>query len=417
MYTVRPMQLSRIARLEKYFPNPDALVFVQGVNLVLLMALCLGLVYHPAIRAKASLHFRILERLTSHSTRGNTHRLAIILGVIANFVFWTSVFYSGGPLRVFANRKPFLISPFKSGYIDELSLFSFPAILLLAVAYQGRQLRSSTVLTALAIASPHLVMGTIGGRRGPAFLILATLVIGYIIVRQRAPSYKRVAIGLGFVGAFLLALNLHRGDLFRTSLLDVISSTITSSFSSQTVNSGDEFVAAAATILTAEHHARFYWGRRYITWFLVRPIPSFLWPTKYIDMGMDWMVWRPGTAGFETHEWHQAIGFEPAGGSAGGFISDLFLEFSWLAVIPAFLVGRSFSLVWYRSLTLGGVWTIFYFEMLILSIYLTTQNIEAWLYRLILLGMASLLFWRITVHQSSLRRTRRSTGWGSIQRI
>jgi hypothetical protein len=74
-----------------------------------------------------------------------------------------------------------------------------------------------------------------------------------------------------------------------------------------------------------------------------------------------------------------------------GFIADLFLEFHAGCIAAAYLIGHLYSLAWQRSRVRRGLWTILYFEMLILSIYLPTQSIGAWLYRLLILAVPTLL--------------------------
>lgn len=404
VYVYHPLVLFRAQKLNDFFPDINSLIYVQTINLTAILMFCLGMAWHRPIRSSAMRHFQILKSYDSERVRQSAYRLAVVLGVISNFVFWYTVYYSGGPIRVFSDRKPNLISPFRVGYIDELTLLSYPALLLMAVAFQGRGLRMQTALMAMFVASPHLVMGSLGGRRGPAFLILATLVALYVIARQRRLNYKWVIAGLACAGVFLLALNEHRGDLFRNAATEEVAATLSDALTGKQISQGDEYVAASAAILAADYNNKFFWGRRYVTLFLVRPIPSRIWPTKYDDMGMGWMVSRPGTAGFTTDEWIRSVGYEPAGGSAGGFVSDLFVEFSWFSLVACLLLGRVYANIWYRSLAHGGLWTLLYMEMLILSIYLPTQNVEAWLYRLMLIGVVTYLFWRYAIAPPQARR-------------
>lgn len=400
-YVLRPLSLTNSPGIESLFPNNNALLIVHTVNAVFVIAFCLGMAWHPPLRASLTSHFAGIRKYDSPQTRKNTFHVSLALGLISNCVFWYSVHYSGGPFHVFSNRKPFLISPFGSGYIDELTLLSFPAVLLFAISIQGKALRSHHFATALFIASPHIVMGSLGGRRGPAFLIIATFFMSYIIIRRKNISLRWIVASFALSGLFLLALNEYRGDLFRTDIRSSLSGTFEKLANNEKVDPGDEYVTGSAAILVAQNTGKYHWGGRYFTWFLIRPIPTKLWPTKYADMGMDWMVWNPGSAGFSANEWNSAVGFQPSGGSAGGFISDLFLEFSWFGMVVCFLIGRAYARGWYLSLTKGGYWTLIYIEMLILSIYLPSQNVEAWLYRLMLLSLLCYLFWRLAVPQLS----------------
>ena len=396
-YVVRPLIVSKASGIEVFFPNFDSLAFVHVVNLAFIIAFCLGLAWHPRLKASLASHFASIRKYDSEVTSRSAFRVSLVLGLISNFVFWYSVHYSGGPFRVFSQRKPFLISPFGSGYINELTLLSFPAILLFAIAIQRKLFRITHLATVLFIASPHIVMGTLGGRRGPAFLIIATFFVSFIIVRKKKTPLKSVVAVFALSGIFLLVLNEYRGDVFRTDVRSSVGGTYEKLVSNERVDVGDEYVIGSATILLAHNTGKYYWGRRYFTWFVVRPIPLKVWPSKYADMGMQWMVSNPGSAGFSAEEWNRAVGFKPVLGAAGGFISDLFLEFSWFGMILSFLIGRAYARGWYLSLTKGGYWTLIYIEMLILSIYLPTQNLEAWLYRLMLLSLLCYVFWRVAI--------------------
>ena len=160
---------------------------------------------------------------------------------------------------------------------------------------------------------------------------------------------------------------------------------------------GDEYIAGSAIVLLARKHERYYWGKRYFATFLVRPIPRQLWPTKYDDVGAAWMDSSPGSAGFTPAEWRHTLGFATTAGSAGGLVADLFLEFSWGAILACFVIGKAYGWVWHRWVTVGGFWTVLYLEMLVLSVYLPSQSVGAWLYRLMLLGGPSWLVWRTVV--------------------
>jgi hypothetical protein len=98
--------------------------------------------------------------------------------------------------------------------------------------------------------------------------------------------------------------------------------------------------------------------------------------------------------GFTESQWQEAVGFVPTRGSAGSFISDLFSSFWWAMPLFTFGLGRLYSAAWARSCNQGGVWTLIYIELLALSVYLPSQSIGAWIYRLLLFCVPTLLIWR-----------------------
>jgi hypothetical protein len=415
-YCYRPLILNHSGALLESRLDPESLLQVQVINVVTILGFLTGLGWLNWPSGQEINHFRVLRSLKSTNIRRSAFQLSIFFGVISFSVFWFTVFYSGGPIHVFSSRKPFLISPIASGYFNELTLLSYPALFMLGVSWQGFRLTLGRIMLALLIASPHITMGTIGGRRGPAFLITVTLAMTWLIVRQRRLNYRWIAVGLLMLGLFLIALNEFRGDLFRldreASVYLTVSEALMAKYESTI---GDEFIAGSAVILTAKHHEQFYWGKRYFTWFVIRPIPTFLWPQKYEFFGMEGMKNRPGRAGFTSNQGFKAVGFEVAGGSAGGFVSDLFLEFAWMGIPIAFLIGRFYSWVWNRSIMRGGLWTLIYMQMLMVSIYLPTQNVEAWLYRVILLGCLTWGFWKVAVipHLQKQQRAAKRMEWES----
>ena len=391
-YVVHPLLLYYAGSLERIFVKPDAINYVQLVNIAFIAAFCFGLKNHKSFFGDASDHFRSFSNLATAKLRKNVLIVAIMFGAVANFIFWYSVEYSGGAVHVFSQRKPFLLSPFGIGYIDELTLLAYPALLLLAISHQGKPIRLRHIFVSILITLPHGMMATLGGRRGATFLLLGTATAAFFIVKGKSFKYFWLVTGICCVGVFLIALNEFRGDLFRIDIRELIRRSNEAAQMGGIQLEGDEFVAASAAIVTATETERYFWGARYFTWFIVRPIPSALWPSKYEDMGMEWMVTRPGSCGFTSSQWFSAAGFEPPGGAAGGFVSDLYIEFFWYGLVISFLIGRLYSEVWYLSLKHGGIWAIFYLELLILSIYLPTQNLEAWLYRVMLLGLLTHLF-------------------------
>jgi hypothetical protein len=137
-----------------------------------------------------------------------------------------------------------------------------------------------------------------------------------------------------------------------------------------------------------------FWGLRIFSLVFVRPIPKQIWPTKYEDLGLTWVVRRAGTMGLTDSEWRKSVGFEVQGGSAHGFVADAFIEASWGGTIICLIVGLAYAKAWQRWISRKGVWTLVYLLMLALSVFLITQSLGAWLYRLILFVTPTALIWR-----------------------
>jgi hypothetical protein len=375
------------------FPDREVLdivflAFFSGVT-----AFCIGLSWGHVSRRLPDRRFELLPNGLSIPARRKLFRLACLLGITANAAFWFMIYYSGGWKKVFSIAKPFLSAP--SGYVGELPMLVYPAMIMAAVAWQGSRLTPPRILLLVLLAFPQVIMATFGGRRGPMFLVVCTFVGCWCIVHSRRPKLATMAVGIVLLGLLMMLLGGNRGDLFRPWENEVDFTVVRDRLTAtDDLSVGDEFVAGCAMIIGSNELGRHYWGLRYVTQFVVRPIPSEIWPTKYHDMGMGWMRDMPGSSGIYDSEWISMLNFVPAGGNAGGFIPDLFLEFSWGMVLFCFLIGRLYSEAWKRWRVRGGLWVLLYFELLILSVYLPSQSVGAWLYRMMLLGLPTWLIWK-----------------------
>lgn len=393
MFVYAPWTRLRSAGIRRFFPNTEALEIVFVAFFLGVTSFCIGLSWGRVSRRAPDRRFELLPDGISKNVRRKLFQLACLMGITANAAHWYMIHYSGGWSSVFGVAKPYLQTP--SGYIGELPMLSYPALLMLAVAWQGKRMTVPRVLLFLLIAIPQLNMATFGGRRGPMFLIVCALAGCWCIVHSRRPRMKTVIAGGIALGVVLLLLGGNRSNLFKPWEGEVDFSVVSDRLTTnEELTTGDEFVAGSAMIIASSELERHYWGVRYFTTFFVRPIPSAIWPTKYHDMGLGWMRDAPGSSGIYDSEWVNLLGFIPAGGNAGGFIPDVFLEFSWGMVLACFVIGRIYSACWKRWRTRGGLWIFLYFELLILSVYLPSQSVGAWLYRMLILGFPTWLIWK-----------------------
>ncbi len=170
---------------------------------------------------------------------------------------------------------------------------------------------------------------------------------------------------------------------------------------------------AVLAISTADYFVDYYWGYRYFVTFFIRPIPKQLWPTKYEDMGADWLN-RDGDEE-RTQKYVEATGLAWVAGSAMPAVADGYLEFSWGVVILFSVTGRMFSYAWRRRSERGGLWEVIYLVMVMLGIYLATQSYMAWAHRLLFIGLPTFLVWRYWIMPESvvaIAATHRNAGRG-----
>jgi hypothetical protein len=269
-----------------------------------------------------------------------------------------------------------------------------------AAAWQGRRLTFDRFLLALYIASPQIAWAIIGKRRGTIFLITATIAACWYLIKNKKPNWKVMIGGVGMLGLLLLFVVAHRRAGTEHDL--GLNSTLTGS---HRLTEGDEFVAGGAMIVASERYSHHFWGIRVFAMFLVRPIPSAFWPTKWQDLGLGWMETQPGLYGLTTSQWQQALGFDPALGTAGGFVADAYMEWSWGGVLACYILGYGFSWLWKRWVTRGGVWTVIYVEAMILSIFLPSQSLGAWSYRFALLAVPTAFVFHLLIPKSARARS------------
>jgi hypothetical protein len=93
----------------------------------------------------------------------------------------------------------------------------------------------------------------------------------------------------------------------------------------------------------------------------------------------------------------RVVGFALPRGVATGSIADLYYEFWWGALAAYYFIGRAFAAVWRRHRNRGGYWSVLFFLMLALSIYLPTQSFSAWAQRLLFMWLISFLLWKFFV--------------------
>jgi hypothetical protein len=196
---------------------------------------------------------------------------------------------------------------------------------------------------------------------------------------------------LGFLMLFLVT---NRNSIYMGSdeeLTTEVSSIV------EKPDTGNEFMYGAGSILSAEQRQQFYWGRRYLSQIVVRPIPHVIWETKYEDFGLPEINHNAGTGeGFV-----ETLGWDGATGSAPGIIADLWLEFRWLNLPVLLGFGIIFGKVWRKARESGGPWITQYIIMAALSIYFVMQTMEAVIFRTLILSIPIWVVWKLSHYQQS----------------
>jgi hypothetical protein len=336
------------------------------------------------------------ELLTPDMSRRLTY-LALFMGAVSVIAFYLQLDNVGGFVSAYSRGKGG--GRAESGIVGEAVLLSFPALLALALSVyaDGRRVTLAHIAMALFIVSPHLVQGILGGRRGPLFLVLTTLLFSWLIAKGKRPSFSMIVIAVSAIGFAVIVVASQRDRIYIGSQESFELSRVFQGdgLAPESIDPGNSYVTAISNIVAADFYDDHYWGYRYFVTFFIRPIPKEIWPTKYEDMNAEWLELY-GT-GSEAARYTNSIGFALPAGVSGGSIADGYVEFSWGVVVMFFVIGRVFAASYVRHRREGGFWSIIFFTMLALSIYLPTQSFSAWMLRLLFMAGFAYLFWRIAI--------------------
>ncbi|MBT8419553.1 MAG: oligosaccharide repeat unit polymerase [Gammaproteobacteria bacterium] len=404
VYCIWPILLDQDGSLQELF-GLEPIEHVGLLYLVVIAAFFLGLVKMPGrralffIRHQKKLGDTLFTLTLTPTVRQRVFYLAIALGCLSFAAYADMLNNVGGFFAAYDSAKGGGRS--RSGYIGEAVLLSFPAVLLLAISRQQRRVRFQDISLALLMIAPQLLQGTFGGRRGPLFLSLAALFIAWFVAKGTKPGLKVSLIGIAVIGFAVIIVMSQRQHIYLGSEEQFDLSRVTGVVEPKDIRHND-YVAGIAHVLKTDYQGNFYWGYRYLVTIFVRPIPRQLWPTKYQDVGADWVHKNYDE---QVPVYVEAVGFAPPSGSAVGFIADIYSEFAWGVVVVTYLFGRAHAAVWRRHRIRGGMWTVLLIEMLILSIYIPTQSFSAWYHRFLFMGVSTFLVWQYWIARG--KRTRR----------
>jgi hypothetical protein len=333
--------------------------------------------------------------------RARASTLGTLMGMIAVLGFGASVMAAGGLRAAYGQAKGggFVTS----GYLGEAPLLAFPAIGLLALAWQNTKLTAARILALLGFASPYLIHGILGARRGPTFMIIMALTFAVYTIAGRRPKLSHIIPVVAIIGLLTIWLVNNRSRIYIGSDWTSVDESQMVYQQGSDIGTGEDWAYGAGVMLTSREFGVHRWGWRYLGHLIAQPIPRQVWPNKYEALGLGWLSDQGYTMGMNANEWRAAVGWIPAGGSACGIIADFFAEFSYLSIVACFGFGWLYSYLWSRSAREGGVWRAVYLFAVILSIYLPTQNFNAWYYRFLLMSIPTLIVWRMYLSETPRR--------------
>lgn len=380
LYVYMPTELINTSELFLYL-TPSQAVFAQLVIVFILAAFVTGCL----IGSKPSIRMPPVTDSINPRTLING---AFVLGAIG-FTAWAYMMSaSGGVRNVFSQSYGAAWSDI--GYIRDAVFLLLAGLLLLLTPESWRNRTRLSFLAIAVFSMPWLLQGLLGARRGPIFVTAVGVGMAWYLARGRRPSVVLLATAGASLGMLMLFLVTNRSAIYIGSEKEFttdIGGAVTAA------HRANEYIYSAGCINASEQKGKFYWGKRYLAQVFVRPIPRQIWPTKYEDTVPE-LQQNAGSGGGGLME---VMGWEEEPGAAAAMAADLWVEFSWLAILVSGLIGWGYGAVWRRAITLGRVWITQYTILIMLSVYLVTQSMEAVIFRLLIISIPIHFVWRRSV--------------------
>jgi len=393
-YVVLPTFLSE-NELLRHFTYGE-LELVQGLNLACTAAVAAGVfVGDKGLRRdprRSSLFAAGLTRRNQSLLR----QMALVLGVAGVFVFAYGLYNVGGFTEAFDSPKGGGTAT--TGWLRDLKLLVIPAIGLLYMSQRGRRWTPESWAWLFLFSVPLLSRSLLATSRGWAFMGAAALGAGWYLAQNTRPRFPTLLGAAAVLFVVMLTLVTFRSQIYigsgffsgeRPSIPTMVGEALERPSEG---GYGNEFIYGGYAVLLAREENDFYWGRRYLAYTFVRPIPSLVWPNKYASVGAGGIRRNAGTLGEEnTGGVYENI----AQGLYPGLAGDLFVEFAWGAIPIAFLFGCLYGVGWRWMLVYGGPWTIVYLALLAFSVFAMMQTIPAaFVARFLIVVVPMLLLWR-----------------------
>ncbi len=373
----------------KFYLSVPQLEYIQTLNLLGFISIWAGIL--SGDRGLKVSHHLISPLNLSQTVKNRIKRAAILLGLLGIAGFSYGIINVGGISATYG--ESYGRGYGGGGYVNQAFSLTIPAFLWIMVSCVDQKIKRKDWFWIILFASPYLMHGLLGARRGPTFAVIAALFVGWYMTRFRRPPLRRVVMGGVALGMLVLTLVLNRGAIYLGSDLQFESSP-TEYF--QTARSANAYIYGAGTILHADARGNYYWGRRYFVQNVIRPIPRALWPSQYKDVS-EWLN-IPSLAGTNAgtlgSEFEETLGWQGSTGASPGIIADIWIEFWWFSFPILFLIGRAYGVVWYKAVYIGAYWIPIYTLMSAFSVYLIAQSVGAMLLRFLLTAFAAMLVWR-----------------------
>lgn len=381
LYVYLPLKLEREDGFRGFLRDEDV-VFGQQLNLVGVLALLTGVLVAARRRVEPGLPALSPEMIQRLRTG------AIVLGMMGVVAYVITIINVGGFSRAYGRAYGGGWSD--SGYVRDSSMLVLPALILLGLVRDPTRSMKMWPLV-LLFALPLGLQGIFGARRGPTFMAVSGVGIGYYLGRNRRPRLVTMLGAGALLGVLLLFLVSNRHAIYVGSEKPI----------DQDVGeylrpgTGNEFIYGVGTLVHYDMTGRYMKGARYFAVFFVRPIPRALWPTKYIWVSALFDVPNlEQNMGSDAENFYETLGWRGAMGAAPGVVADMFVEFGYAYVLALFVIGMLYGHGWRKATGSGGLWVPLYSLLMALSLYLVLQALEAMAFRFLLTGIPTIIVWK-----------------------
>jgi len=389
-YVWKPLRLYEKGALFDNFVWEEVM-YAQGLYLACVYALAVGCYWGGRALQRDPDRIDVFSYVKDAQVRQKLFWIGVSLGAVGLLSYVYQIANVGGFYAAYSHPKGGGWAT--SGYLRNLDILTIPAILVLYASRSDDAIPLGERVLIGAFAAPYVFQGLLASRRGPTFLILATLIAGWYLTRRKRPSFPTVIAGGTLIGLLLLALVTFRGqiylgsDFFSEQLLNLPTVVEESVERSERTAFSNEYLTSVYVVNNSRGNFH-YWGTRYLTQLFVRPIPSLIWENKYEEVGMEEIKENYGQLGTAETREHPV-----PNGAAVTLAASAYVEFAWGAPLFVFLLGWMYGTSWRRCLTRGGLWTVLYSILVACSVFLVAQTFLAVLYRVLLMTMPVTVIW------------------------
>jgi len=370
----------------------DALGVYQCVALLVIVSLVAGI--QVGSRGRRTMPGRKLGSASIYT-------LATVIG-IAGFSAWLYTIEDVGGFES-AYGRAYGGGWAESGYMREAMFAGVLSAPMIILARRSRGMRVIDWVLVLLVIAPVLIQGIFGARRGPTFLALVSVIGAYILVFRVRVGFLPALTGSVAIGLLLLLLITNRDAIYLGAEL----SEVQEAWTYLRTYHSNEYLYGSALHRYVEATGDDFNGLRIVAHLIGKIVPAGIWPTIYEDLDAVFQLETDLTlnAGVPVQKVASVVGWQAAVGAAPGLVGDIWLEFGWSSPIFAFAVGCIYGLAW-RVSAMRPSMQFLSLILAALSIYLVSQSIEAWLYRLFLLGLPGYVVLRLFEGGAQVSRSR-----------